>query len=68
LEKLDITSKENAGDVYYVATSLNEGFIKYRYFDERDSILKFSDANEIKAKMILFYRTHDASRASVINN
>ncbi|MEX2987667.1 retron St85 family effector protein [Serratia fonticola] len=68
LEKLDITSKENAGDVYYVATSLNEGFIKYRYFDERDSILEFSDANEIKAKMILFYRTHDASRASVINN
>jgi hypothetical protein len=68
LEKLKIISKENAGDVYYVATSLNEGFIKYRYDDDKDDILVFTDVSEVKAKMILYYREHDAPRASVINN
>lgn len=67
LENLDLISKENSGDVFYVATQNNKGFVKYKYNENKKSIQTFENINDVKTKSILYYREKDASRADVLN-
>lgn len=68
LEKLEFICKRNSGDVYYLSTDSNEGFIRYRYNDDKTKVLSFEDVDDIKAKTILFYRDTDVSRTAAINS
>ncbi|HGM7082630.1 TPA: retron St85 family effector protein [Serratia marcescens] len=67
LENLDLITKEDSGDVFYVATQNNAGFIKYRYNENKKTVISFENADDVKAKSILYYRATDASRADVLN-
>ncbi|PKB90272.1 hypothetical protein A8A01_07350 [Ewingella americana] len=66
LEKLGYVDIEHSGDTYYIATAKNQGFIKYRYVPDKDTIYEFSDVNDIKANALLYYRDHDNARLAVI--
>lgn len=68
LEKIGFISKENFGDVFYVATSLNTGFIKYRYQEHKEMIDSFTDVDDVKAKTMLYYRENDPSRTAALNS
>ncbi|WP_312080262.1 retron St85 family effector protein [Leclercia sp.] len=67
LENLNYITKENSGDVFYVSTLNNNGFIKYRYNDDKKTITSFENVDDVRAKTIIYYRESDASRSDVLN-
>lgn len=67
LENLEFVTKEESGDIFYVATQNNNGFVKYRYNENKKSTTTFENVNDVKTHTILYYRSTDASRRDVLN-
>nr|WP_287856058.1 retron St85 family effector protein [Klebsiella sp.] len=67
LESLELIIKVNSGDIFYVASHDNYGFIKYRYNNNKKQVSSFVDADDAKTKVILFYREGDISRNDALN-
>ncbi|MDK9585640.1 retron St85 family effector protein [Lelliottia wanjuensis] len=67
LENLEFINRVDSGDIFYVASENNLGFIKYRYNSEKTKITSFSDIDDVKTKIILFYRERDISRNDALN-
>jgi hypothetical protein len=66
LVSFEFITKISQGDVYYVPTTNNTGFIKYSYENEDRKQVGFKNISEIRDHQLMFYAISDPARFAAI--